>query len=60
MKARLLIPSPCTLEEIYEILDAIARSDFGDLCAEPVDLLFRVCFTLAWRASRAIRFHRYL
>ncbi|MFT4465206.1 MAG: MazG nucleotide pyrophosphohydrolase domain-containing protein [Sodalis sp. (in: enterobacteria)] len=32
--------APCTLEETYEVLDAIARRDFGDLRAELGDLLF--------------------
>lgn len=36
--------APCTLEETYEVLDAIARRDFGDLRTELGDLLFLVVF----------------
>ncbi|OIV46066.1 nucleoside triphosphate pyrophosphohydrolase [Sodalis sp. TME1] len=36
--------APCTLEETYEVLDAIARRDFGDLRTELGDLLFQVVF----------------
>lgn len=36
--------APCTLEETYEVLDAIARRDYGDLRAELGDLLFQVVF----------------
>lgn len=36
--------TPCTLEETYEVLDAIARRDYGDLRAELGDLLFQVVF----------------
>lgn len=35
---------PYTLEETYEVLDAIARRDYGDLRDELGDLLFQVVF----------------
>ncbi len=40
--------APYTLEETYEVLDAIAREDFDDLRGELGDLLFRWCFTHKW------------
>ena len=40
--------APYTLEETYEVLDAIAREDFDDLRGELGDLLFQVCFTRKW------------
>lgn len=36
--------APYTLEETYEVLDAIARADFDDLRGELGDLLFQVVF----------------
>lgn len=36
--------APYTLEETYEVLDAIARKDFDDLRDELGDLLFQVVF----------------
>ncbi|WP_318356459.1 nucleoside triphosphate pyrophosphohydrolase [Enterobacter sp.] len=36
--------APYTLEETYEVLDAIAREDFDDLRGELGDLLFQVVF----------------
>lgn len=36
--------APCTLEETYEVLDAISRQDFDDLRGELGDLLFQVVF----------------
>ncbi|MEB8679526.1 nucleoside triphosphate pyrophosphohydrolase [Cronobacter malonaticus] len=36
--------APYTLEEAYEVLDAIAREDFEDLRGELGDLLFQVVF----------------
>ncbi|MDR0806489.1 MAG: nucleoside triphosphate pyrophosphohydrolase [Enterobacteriaceae bacterium] len=36
--------APCTLEETYEVLDAIRRADFDDLRGELGDLLFQVVF----------------
>lgn len=36
--------APCTLEETYEVLDAISRRDFDDLRGELGDLLFQVVF----------------
>lgn len=36
--------APYTLEETYEVLDAIARRDFDDLRSELGDLLFQVVF----------------
>ncbi|PLR40970.1 nucleoside triphosphate pyrophosphohydrolase [Chimaeribacter californicus] len=36
--------APYTLEETYEVLDAIARRDYGDLRDELGDLLFQVVF----------------
>lgn len=40
--------APYTLEETYEVLDAIAREDFDDLRGELGDLLFQWCFTPRW------------
>ena len=40
--------APYTLEETYEVLDAIAREDFDDLRGELGDLLFRGVFTRKW------------
>lgn len=36
--------APYTLEECYEVLDAIARQDFGDLKQELGDLLYQIIF----------------
>ena len=36
--------APYTLEETYEVLDAIQREDFDDLRGELGDLLFQVVF----------------
>lgn len=36
--------APYTLEEAYEVADAIARRDMGDLCEELGDLLLQVVF----------------
>ncbi|SAH27781.1 MazG family protein [Enterobacter hormaechei] len=36
--------APYTLEETYEVLDAISREDFDDLRGELGDLLFQVVF----------------
>lgn len=36
--------APYTLEETYEVLDAIAREDFDDLRGELGDLLFQLVF----------------
>lgn len=36
--------APYTVEEAYEVADAIARDDLGDLCGELGDLLFQVVF----------------
>jgi nucleoside triphosphate diphosphatase len=36
--------APYTLEEAYEVADAIARGDLGDLCEELGDLLLQVVF----------------
>ncbi|EKT54204.1 nucleoside triphosphate pyrophosphohydrolase [Providencia sneebia] len=36
--------APYTLEETYEVIDAIEREDFGDLKGELGDLLFQVVF----------------
>ncbi|MET0707387.1 MAG: MazG family protein, partial [Tardiphaga sp.] len=36
--------SPYTIEEAYEVADAIARHDLGDLCEELGDLLLQVVF----------------
>src|SRR4051794_13807914 len=35
---------PYTIEEAYEVADAIARGDLGDLCDELGDLLLQVVF----------------
>ena len=44
--------APYTLEETYEVLDAISREDFDDLRGELGDLLFRWCSTRRWRRKR--------
>ncbi|CCP02088.1 Protein mazG [Erwinia amylovora Ea644] len=36
--------APCTLEETYEVIDAIGRADFDDLRGELGDLLYQVVF----------------
>ncbi|MEH2468893.1 ATP diphosphatase [Nitrobacteraceae bacterium AZCC 2161] len=36
--------APYTIEEAYEVADAIARQDLGDLCEELGDLLLQVVF----------------
>src|SRR5471030_544809 len=36
--------APYTIEEAYEVVDAIARNDLGDLCDELGDLLLQVVF----------------
>jgi len=36
--------APCTIEEAYEVVDAIERGDMDDLCDELGDLLFQVVF----------------
>ena len=36
--------APYTIEEAYEVTDAIARNDLGDLCDELGDLLLQVVF----------------
>src|SRR5881394_2920790 len=36
--------APYTIEEAYEVADAVARSDLGDLCEELGDLLLQVVF----------------
>ena len=36
--------APYTLEEAYEVVDAIERDDLGELCGELGDLLFQVIF----------------
>lgn len=36
--------APCTLEEAYEVVDAIERNDMIDLCEELGDLLLQVVF----------------
>lgn len=36
--------APYTLEEAYEVADAIARNEMGDLCSELGDLLFQVVY----------------
>ena len=36
--------APYTIEEAYEVADAIARNDLADLCDELGDLLFQVVF----------------
>jgi ATP diphosphatase len=39
---------PYTLEEAYEVADAIERADMDDLCDELGDLLRQGFFTPAW------------
>src|SRR5436305_2322018 len=36
--------APYTIEEAYEVVDAIARGDLDDLCGELGDLLLQVVF----------------
>ncbi len=36
--------APCTIEEAYEVVDAIERGDMDELCDELGDLLFQVVF----------------
>jgi nucleoside triphosphate diphosphatase len=36
--------APYTLEEAYEVADAISRDDMNDLCSELGDLLFQVIY----------------
>lgn len=48
--------APYTLEETYEVLDAIQREDFDDLRGELGDLLFQVVF-YAQMASEQRRFN---
>lgn len=48
--------APYTLEETYEVLDAIQREDFDDLRGELGDLLFQVVF-YAQMASEQSRFN---
>src|ERR1700694_2106191 len=36
--------APYTIEEAFEVVDAIARGDLGDLCDELGDLLLQVVF----------------
>ena len=44
--------APYTIEEAYEVADAISRGDFDDLREELGDLLLQVVFTPAWPRSR--------
>ncbi len=44
--------APYTLEEAYEVADAIERNDPDDLCAELGDLLFQVVFHAQLAAER--------
>lgn len=44
--------APYTLEETYEVLDAIQREDFDDLRGELGDLLFQVVFYAQMAANR--------
>ena len=37
---------PMTEEEVYELSDAIIRSDSGDICKELGDLLYHIVFDL--------------
>ncbi|KFJ47518.1 mazG nucleotide pyrophosphohydrolase domain protein [Brucella abortus] len=46
--------APYTLEETYEVLDAIERDDMDDLREELGDLLLQVVFHVEWRKNRAI------
>ena len=41
--------SPYTLEEAYEVADAIERNDMDDLCDELGDLLLQVVFHAPFR-----------
>jgi hypothetical protein len=45
--------APYTIEEAYEVADAIDRNDMADLRDELGDLLLQVCSMPAWRRSRA-------
>ena len=44
--------APYTIEEAYEVADAIVRNDLDDLRDELGDLLLQVVFTPAWPKSR--------
>ncbi len=44
---------PYTIEEAYEVADAIERKDMGDLCEELGDLLFRSSSTRKWLKKKA-------
>ena len=46
--------APYTLEETYEVLDAIQREDFDDLRGELGDLLFGWCSMRKWRRKRTL------
>lgn len=46
--------APYTLEETYEVLDAIAREDFDDLRGELGDLLFQVVFYAQMAQERGV------
>ena len=45
--------APYTLEEAYEVADAIARDDLADLRKSSAISCCRSCFTPAWRRSKA-------
>ena len=47
--------APYTLEETYEVLDAIQREDFDDLRGELGDLLFQVVFYAQMAQEMCIR-----
>ena len=44
--------APYTIEEAYEVVDAIARNDLDDLKDELGDLLLQVVFMPAWLKNR--------
>ncbi len=46
--------APYTLEETYEVLDAIERDDMDDLREELGDLCYRSSSMFEWRKNRAI------
>ena len=50
--------APYTIEEAYEVADAIARGDLADLRDELGDLCFRSYSMRAWHRSKGVRLRR--
>ena len=47
---------PYTLEETYEVLDAMDRREWGELAEELGDFMLQAVFTPRWRRSKALRY----